>query len=172
MVALSCDEYYSTLEDCAIMHAVCPGWKLRHSFFARMGGFTLENGDSIYSGVELYENNALLTESACERYSYEIKDKAKTNVLAKGIAILQITRFLLEEIDRAFNGLPISPLEYFTCAQIFAALLMYVYWLEKPHGIREKIRLEKGRERRISVENFQFESMFYYLHHIYDCYKY
>lgn len=119
----------------------------------------LEDGDKIHSGLELYKNGAILTESTCERYSFEIKDKVKSNILAKVIAILQISRFLLEEINRAFNSLPISPLEYFTCAQVFAALFTYVYWLEKPHGVREKIMVEKGQERRIIAENRKVKSM-------------
>lgn len=162
MVALSCDEYYNALEDYTITHNLCPEWTLQHSFFANMGGFTLEDGDSNESGKELYEKGAMLTKSACEKYSYEIRDKAKTNILTKAIAIIQISRFLLEEIDRALNGLPISPLEYFTCAQVFAALLMYIYWLEKPYGIQEKIKVEKGLKRRIRVqhENRKVQSMF------------
>lgn len=29
---------------------------------------------------------------------------------------------------------------------------MYVYWLEKPYGVREKIRFEKGHELRTFVQ--------------------
>lgn len=134
-------------------------WTLQHSFFALMGGFTLEDGDCVGSGLELYERGAILTESACEKYTCEINDKAKADVLTKAIAILQITRLLLEEIDRACNGLPISPLEYFTCAQVFAALFMYAYWLEKPHGVRERIKVERGQERPTISENLKFNSM-------------
>lgn len=110
LAMMSCAEYYHAVEDYAIMQSLCPGWTIQHSFFASMRGFTLEDGDDIHSGQGLYENGAILTESGCERYSYEIKDKAKTNILTKAIAILQISRFLLGEIDRACNGLPISPL--------------------------------------------------------------
>lgn len=127
-----------------------------------MGGFTLEDEDEIISGQDLYKRGAILAGRACREYSYEINDKSKTNVLTKAIAIVQISRFLLEEIDRALNGLSISPLEYFTCAQVFAALLMYVYWLEKPYGVQEKINVKKGNEKRIRVEheNEKVESMF------------
>lgn len=161
LVLLSCAEYYIALRDCVIMQHLCPDsrWTLQHSFFALMGGYALEDGDSIRSGQELYERGAILSKKACEGYTYEINDKAKANVLTKAIAILQISRFLLEEIDRACNGLPISPLEYFTCAQVFAALFMYVYWLEKPHGVRERIKVDKGQERPTIAENFKFESM-------------
>lgn len=150
VVLVSCREYYEALEDYTVMQTLCPGWTLQHSFFARMKGFTIEDGDRIESGLELYKRGAILDEKACEKYYFEIDDKAKANVLTKVIAITQITRFLLEEIDRACNGLPISPLEYFTCAQVFAALFIYVYWFDKPHGAREKIQVKKGPKRRVS----------------------
>lgn len=125
-----------------------------------MKGFTLEGEDYVESGLGLYKSGAILDENLCKEYLYEINDKSKANILTKAIAMTQITRFLLEEINRACNGLPISPLEYFTCAQVFAALFMYVYWLEKPHGVQERIhvRVLKGHKRYINDEDFDLES--------------
>lgn len=114
-----------------------------------MKGFTTEGGDRIKSGLELYEGGAILDDRACDRYYFEIDDKTKANVLTKVIAITQITRFLLGEIDRACNGLPISPLEYVTCAQVLVALFTYVYWFDKPYGVLGKIRVQKGSKRRV-----------------------
>ena len=144
------------------MQSLCPGWTLQLSYFALMKGFSVVERDRVESGLELYKRGAIFDEKACDRYSLEIEDKTSANVLAKVIAITQITRFLLEEIDRAANGLPISPLEYFTCAQVFAALFMYVYWFDKPHGVRVKILVEKGPRRRIEDESSSPISMFFF----------
>lgn len=149
VVLFSCREYYDALEDYTIMQKLCPEWTLQHSFFALMKGFTIEDGNRIRSGLELYERGAILDEGACDKYYLEINDRTKANILTKVIAITQITRFLLEEIDRACNGLPISPLEYVTCAQVLVALFTYVYWFDKPFGVLGKIRVQKGSKRRV-----------------------
>ena len=127
--------------------------------FARMKGFTLEDGDSVKSGRELLNRGATLTENRCKQLEFEIADKSKADVLSKTIAVVQITRFLLETIARAANALPISPLEYFTCAQVFCALFTYIYWFDKPHGVQEKIRLEKGDKRKIGDDQLVLNGM-------------
>lgn len=141
---IACEEYYNAVEDCAIVQEECPEWRLKHSFSALMKGFTLEKGDHIKSGQDLLNKGAKLSDRICSKYLDEINDKSKADVLTKLISITQITRFLLEVIARALSGLPISPLEYFTCAQVFAALFAYIFWFEKPHGVREKIKVKKG----------------------------
>lgn len=71
----------------------------------------------------------------------DISDKSKNDVLNKCIAVVQIGRFLLAMIARAAASLSISPLEYFTCAQVICALLVYVFWFDKPYDVQEPIRI-------------------------------
>lgn len=130
----------------------CAGWKFKHSTFARMKGFSLDIDDNINSGYQLLLQGAILDVDSCDRLGWEISDKSKADVLTKSIAIIQITRFLLEISARTASSLPISPLEYFTCAHVFYALTMYIYWFDKPCGVQEKIRLEKGAKRDIGKE--------------------
>lgn len=155
-VGNACAEYCDALEDYAFMEKHCPGWTLKLSVFARMKGFTLEDGDGIESGRELFRRGAKLDVQTCRRLQDDIADKSKADILTKSIAIIQITRFLLEIIARAAYSLPISPLEYFTCAQVFCALLMYIFWIDKPHGVQQKIRLEKGESRVTGKENLDW----------------
>lgn len=159
VVATACAQYYEALEDCKRVQTICPDWRLRHSIFAQMGGFTFtRNGrDKIKSGWQLLTEGAILSNYICQRYYYEINDKSKANTLAKLIAIAQITRFLMELIARSISGLPISPLEYFTCTQVVAALFMYIYWFDKPRGVKEKIYVRRGRTRDLeSFEELEF----------------
>lgn len=157
-------DYYDALKDYNFMKDKCDGWELKHSFFASMGGFVLDSHGEMLSGKMLYEANACLDKAVCRKLKYEISDKSKADVLSKSVAIVQITRFLLETLARAANALPISPLEYFTCAQVFCALLMYIFWFDKPHGVQEKIRLEMLNQnqdtetnRRVSKSNTKRE---------------
>lgn len=110
--------------------------------------FSEDGYKEVDSGRRLLGRGAVLNDKICEQLGHEISDKSKADVLTKLISIVQITRFLLETIARAANALPISPLEYFTCAQVFCALLMYIFWFDKPHGVQEKIRLETHRRTR------------------------
>lgn len=150
----ACYDYYRALRDHAFMKTECENWTFKLSMFAGMNGFSLEDGDVIDSGRTLLRRGVILDADVCKRLEYEISDKSKADVLTKSIAIIQITRFLLEIIARAASSFPISPLEYFTCAQVFCALLMYVFWFDKPHGVQEKTRLrvKKGEKRNIGDE--------------------
>lgn len=166
LMMMSCGEYYDALWDCAFMQSKVPGWKLKHSFFAQMKGFTTakdlaieKKEEIIRSGRELYRCGAALDEDSCKMYYYEICDKSKADVLAKSIAIIQISRFLLEAMARAANGLPISPLEYFTCAQVFCALFTYIYWFDKPIGVQERVRVKVGEPRIVGDHRMDHNSM-------------
>lgn len=62
MVFVSYYEHHLALRDSIIMHKLCPEWTLprpQHSFFASMGGFTLEDNDDIDRGQKLYERGAI-----------------------------------------------------------------------------------------------------------------
>ena len=123
-------------------------WTRKHAIFAGMGGFRLRDGTVVKSGEKLYEvTRSDPTHSlALERLDYQsilvdIDDKSKANRVTKVLAVLQISRYLVQTIVRAVQHLPISPMEYVTCTYVVCAILCYALWLNKPYGVREALDL-------------------------------
>lgn len=152
VVAWACMDYYEVAKDYDVMNKKFERWTLKHSYFARMGGFVIsaestddkkKENEPMRSGRQLLEQGAKLSEDICERLELEIIDKSKADFLTKALAITQITRFLFETIARGVGSLAVSPLEYFTSAHVLSALLMYIFWFHKPHGVMEKITLQR-----------------------------
>ena len=149
----ACGDYYEALRDYAFMKDKCDGWTLRHSFFAAMGGFKLTGVDAEpKTGRELFKSGAVLH---CEQLGYEISDKSKADILTKSLAIVQIVRFLLQVIARAYSSHPISPFEFFACQHVFCAIVLYIFWFDKPRGVQEKILLEQGQP--VEVDDKQLD---------------
>lgn len=136
------------------------GWTLEHSFFAQMGGFTV-NGETVYSGCGILEQGVKLDKRTCEKLGYEINDKSKADLLAKLLAITQISRFLLETISRVVHSYPISPLEYFTCAQVICTLIAYYFWFYKPRNVFEPIELEGRVNISLQATKTKFSDLSY-----------
>ena len=127
----------------------CPQWSYKLALFARMGGLRTRDGTVIESGKALYELDTSEGKTHIKRFDYvdlsgDIDDKSKANVLAKLLAVLQITRFLCGTIARAAERLPISPLEYITCTYVVCTLLIFAFWFYKPYNVQEPIRVELG----------------------------
>lgn len=155
-VGWACYDYIDALRETAIMKMYLKDqdnkneWTLRHSFFLRMGGFRL--GDrTVFRSEELPGKD--LEKKFCKDLNKEITDKSKKDVLAKALAVIQITRFLFEMIARAANSLPISPLEYFTCAQVLSALIMFILWIGKPYNVQEQIELKFDADADADTDN-------------------
>ncbi|KAI4146409.1 MAG: hypothetical protein L6R39_003469, partial [Caloplaca ligustica] len=70
---------------------------------------------------------------------YDIKDKSKANVLAKGLVLLQIAWSMLQCFSRKATGLPISLLEVHTLVHAGCAVVMYGLWFHKPMDVEEPI---------------------------------
>ena len=121
------------------------GWTLQMSFFARMGGFDTEEGTA-RTGIDLVNmlNRRGATSPATlnlEAIEDDISDKTKADGLAKLLAVLQISRFLIGTLARRVKRLPISPLEYVTCSYVLCAMAVYGFWFHKPCGAELPIRL-------------------------------
>ena len=66
----------------------------------------------------------------------DIRDKSKADLLAKGLASLQVTWMFLQSISRKAAGLPLSPLETHNLVQAGCALFMYGLWFRNPLDVR------------------------------------
>ncbi|MCJ1399126.1 hypothetical protein MMC11_002328 [Xylographa trunciseda] len=66
----------------------------------------------------------------------DLHDKSKSNGIAKGLAIVQISWLVAQCLARAHHGLPISELELGTIAFVACTTLSYAFWWHKPMDIR------------------------------------
>lgn len=66
----------------------------------------------------------------------EINDRSKGDALSKGVALLQITWFIIQLIARARQGLVITELELTTAALAGLNSVMYLFWWSKPLDIQ------------------------------------
>jgi len=84
----------------------------------------------------------------------EIDDKSKSDFLAKTIAILQSTWFILQCIARGIQGLSLTELELATLALACLNAITSVFWLRKPLGLQEPVKVKlKSREISKSVQD-------------------
>jgi hypothetical protein len=141
-------------------------WSLAHSYFANMGGFVVQNPpatdemshDSGYfagktildyhlyhlTGEEIFElrehgyltNLPNITEA-------DIKDKSKSDIFGKLVALGQITWTMIQIMARAARRLPVSPLEVAVVAFAVSAVLIHGLYWDKPQrvGVTQNIEL-------------------------------
>ena len=97
-------------------------------------------GGNMWEGVLQFRNfQLLLQEHRIEFPSTtvgEIDDRSKGDALSKGIALLQITWFIIQLTARRIQGLTITELELTTAALAGLNSVMYVFWWNKPLDVR------------------------------------
>ncbi|KAK4031367.1 hypothetical protein C8A01DRAFT_21397 [Parachaetomium inaequale] len=140
-------------------------WTKTHTYYALMGGFVFQNAgqERLDFEIKLPENREQLTLTVnavrflasqepnllpdlSEAY---IKDKGKTNWLAKSIVLGQALWFCLQFVTRLAQGLPTTLLELNTFAHVFYAFIVYIIWWNKPLDIGEptEIGIEEEQTR-------------------------
>ena len=106
--------------------------------------------------LHFYEFRQLLQEHKIDFPSTtaeEIDDRSKGDALSKGIALLQITWFIIQLIARRVQGLTITELELTTAALAGLNSVMYVFWWNKCQGPDPKkgTRFERSLDGRLEV---------------------
>lgn len=125
-------------------------WTSVHSFYAIMGGYTL---DTLHDPRRLPLAGGItrltLTPKALvmlaehepdllpDMNEEAIKDKSKANHLAKFLVCIQAAWFSVQVIERLAVGLAISILELNTFAHCICTLAVYTIWWDKPLDIEE-----------------------------------
>ncbi|KAJ7760857.1 hypothetical protein DFH07DRAFT_918482 [Mycena maculata] len=71
----------------------------------------------------------------------EIKDRGKSDWLAKSFVLVQTTWFLLQCIARGIEHLPITKLEIVTCAYAVMNVAVYFFWWDKPLNVGCPVRV-------------------------------
>ncbi|THU93052.1 hypothetical protein K435DRAFT_670906 [Dendrothele bispora CBS 962.96] len=125
------------------------GWTETHSHFLIMGGFALfEDGKYMYTLEDSDEFRLLSRSGFLIQHKYiditenEINDKSKTDFLAKFIAVVQTTWFILQCIARVAEGLVVTDLEVVTVAFALLNIATYVLWWNKPQRVRYPVKVD------------------------------
>ena len=148
------------------------GWSKTHGFFIIMGGFhlfehhpikTCNNdefklhdddvplrplaardlyGDDTYRSIRADIDFTSFTVPTEE----EIKDKGKSDWLAKSLVLLQTSWFVMQCIARAIEHLPVTHLEIVTLAYAAVNFVIYIFWWNKPLNVNRPVRVFRKSE--------------------------
>ena len=77
----------------------------------------------------------------------EIKDKGKSDWLAKSLVLLQTSWFMMQCIARAIEHLPITHLENVTLAYAAMNFVIYIFWWNKPLNVNRPVQVFRKSER-------------------------
>ena len=121
-----------------------------------MGGFHLfkrsseeMSGTQSISQEDDYPLHPLLASDLTHDYIYsfampteaEIKDKGKSDWLAKSLVLLQTSWFVMQCIARGIKHLPVTHLEIVTLAYAAMNFVIYVFWWNKPLNVNRPVRV-------------------------------
>ena len=71
----------------------------------------------------------------------EIKDKGKSDWLAKSLVLLQTSWFVMQCIARCIEHLPVTHLKIVTLAYAAMNFVMYIFWWDKPLNVNRPVRV-------------------------------
>ncbi|KAK9422155.1 hypothetical protein SUNI508_05163 [Seiridium unicorne] len=130
-------------------------WTRVHSFYAVMGGFTVNTSidgqqfipDATKRTLSVKLNKFVARLGDLPDFPVEvIKDKSKADALAKSLAIIQAGWFVLQAITRQASGLMVTPLELSTLADAVCALVIYYLWWDKPLDVQSSTDVPTGEQ--------------------------
>ena len=138
-------------------------WSMTHGFFIIMGGFHLferssEGMSDDDRRIPQEDDKPLHPLGAsdlvqCNDYpeffmptEAEIKDKGKSDWLAKSLVLLQTSWFVMQCIARAIKHLPVTHLEIVTLAYASMNLVIYIFWWNKPLNVNRPVRVVRKSE--------------------------
>ena len=81
----------------------------------------------------------------------EIKDKGKSDWLAKSLVLLQTSWFVMQCIARAVERLPVTHLEIVTLAYAAMNFVIYVFWWNKPLNVNRPVRVFRKSDVEESI---------------------
>ncbi|KAG1722789.1 uncharacterized protein EDB91DRAFT_1273197 [Suillus paluster] len=114
------------------------GWTVVHGFFAWTGGFMLYvankpratlTPDELLQFVRGGSVDMLVITEA------DIEDRSKSDILSKGITVLQLVWFVLQLVTRYVQNLSITLLEIDTLAVAALTCIAYRLWWKKPKDV-------------------------------------
>ena len=133
---------------------------MTHGFFITMGGFHLFEHSYNNDGrcISQEDDKPLHPLGASDLLDYaesivmptkvEIKDRGKSDWLARSFALLQTSWFVAQCISRAIEHLPVTHLEIVTLAYVIVNFIIYIFWWNKPLNVNRPIRVFRRSEPR------------------------
>ena len=76
----------------------------------------------------------------------EIKDKGKSDWLAKSLVLLQTSWFVMQCIARAIEHIPVTHLEIITLAYAAMNFVIYIFWWNKPLNVNRPVQVFRKSE--------------------------
>ena len=80
----------------------------------------------------------------------EIKDRGKSDWLAKSLVLLQTSWFVMQCIARAIEHIPITHLEIVTLAYAAMNFVIYIFWWNKPLNVNQPVRVFRKSDPRVA----------------------
>ena len=127
-----------------------------HGFFIIMGGFHLfkcgseeKSGTQSISQEDDHPLHPLLASDLMHNdiYSFamltdaEIKDRGKSDWLAKSLVLLQTSWFVMQCIAHGIKHLLVTHLKIVTLAYAAMNFVIYVFWWNKPLNINQPVQV-------------------------------
>lgn len=81
----------------------------------------------------------------------QIRDKSKTNALAKMMTIIQALWFCAQVLTRMGEGMAVSLLELNTFAHALCALVIFMIWWNKPLDVEEPFLIDVQGDREAEL---------------------
>ena len=78
----------------------------------------------------------------------EIKDRGKSDSLARSFVLLQTSWFVMQCIARGIERLPLTHLEIVTLAYAAVNFVIYIFWWNKPVNVNRPVRVFRKSEPR------------------------
>ena len=101
------------------------------------------------AAIDLYGDNTTLNidfSSFAVPTETEIKDRGKSDWLAKSLVLFQTSWFVMQCLARAVEHLPITHLEIVTLAYAAMNFVIYVFWWNKPLNVNRPVRVFRESE--------------------------
>ena len=80
----------------------------------------------------------------------EIKDRGKSDWLAKSLLLLQTSWFVMQCIARAIEHIPITHLKIVTLAYAAMNFVIYIFWWNKPLNVNQPVRVFRKSDPRVA----------------------
>ena len=132
------------------------------------------------AAIHLYGDNTLDIDfsSFSVPTKAEIKDKGKSDWLAKSLVLLQTSWFVMQCIARAIEHLPVTHLEIVTLAYAAMNFVIYIFWWNKPLNVDRPVRVFRKSDveetisevPRLALERNGFEKIFHFIAGLQDDY--
>ena len=139
---------------------------MTHSFFAGMGGFVFDTDDADYPPYIPGSPRLILTAHGVAKLAEHsrlpnvpetmIADKSRADFVAKLLATLQASWFLVQCVARWKEHMTMTLLELHTFAHAICALLMYLLWMNKPYDVHEPIGISGEWVRPLCATMWMF----------------